>query len=75
MSVNEIVDIAANFTQNWLEDNISEKLYETMSHISETYASKDKFEKSVIEKFESYFETRMESFSEQLNKLKVTEEK
>jgi hypothetical protein len=75
MSVNEIVDIAANFTQNWLEDNISEKLYETMSHISETYASKDKFEKSVIEKFESYFETRMESFSEQLNKLNVTEEK
>jgi hypothetical protein len=72
---NEIVDIIANFTQNWLEDNISEDLYKNMYETSSKYLNKETFETSVSNLFNEYFEKRANSFSEQLEKIKVTEEK
>jgi hypothetical protein len=45
---NEIVDIIANYTQNWLEDNISEELHAKMQETGLKYASKEKFDVSVI---------------------------
>lgn len=71
---NDIVDVIANFIQNWLEDNISENLYEGMAKTSSMYSNKENFENTVIELFEQYFSTRSEAFQEQLNKLNVTEE-
>jgi glycosyltransferase involved in cell wall biosynthesis len=71
---NEIVDVVANFIQNWLEDNISEKLYENMSITSSNYQDKNKFESKVLELFEEYFTSRLNTFQEQLDKLNVTEE-
>ena len=71
---NDIVDVIANFIQNWLEDNISENLYEGMAKTSSMYSNKENFESTVIELFEQYFSTRCEAFQEQLNKLNVTEE-
>jgi len=71
---NDIVDVIANFIQNWLEDNISENLYEGMTKTSSMYSNKENFESTVIELFEQYFSTRSEAFQEQLNKLNVTEE-
>lgn len=71
---NDIVDVIANFIQNWLEDNISENLYEGMAKTSSMYSNKENFESTVIELFEQYFSTRSEAFQEQLNKLNVTEE-
>jgi glycosyltransferase involved in cell wall biosynthesis len=71
---NEIVDVVANFIQNWLEDNISETLYENMSTTSSNYQNKNKFESKVLELFEEFFTSRLNSFQEQLDKLNVTEE-
>jgi hypothetical protein len=71
---NDIVDVIANFIQNWLEDNISENLYEGMTKTSSMYSDKENFENTVVELFEQYFSTRSEAFQEQLNKLNVTEE-
>ena len=71
---NDIVDIIGNFIQNWLEDNISETLYENMEKMSSQYTDKSKFESSVLELFNEYFTTREVAFQEQLNKLNVMEE-
>jgi hypothetical protein len=71
---NEIVDIIANFTQNWLEDNISEELYINMENTANKFTDKSAFDNSVISKFEEYLTKRMDSFSTQLEKINVTEE-
>jgi hypothetical protein len=72
---NEIVDIIANYTQNWLEDNISDDLYNKMSETGLKYNQKDKFENEILNLFNEYFEKRANLFSEQLEKIKVSEEK
>lgn len=72
---NDIVDIAANFTQNWLEDNINNELYTEMKKTSDKYNSIQTFESSVISTFDDYFKVRHDLFSEQLDKLKISEEK
>ena len=71
---NEIVDIVANFTQNWLEDNISEELYTNMKETGVKYQDRTKYNNEVNTLFEEYFKTRITSFEEQLEKLKITEE-
>jgi hypothetical protein len=71
---NDIIDVVANFTQNWLEDNISESLYENMKITSDIYTKDSAFESSVISTFEEYFEKRKVTFSEQLEKIKETEQ-
>ncbi len=71
---NEIVDILANFTQNWLEDNISENLYTNMKSTIKSFTDKEKFEFSVISLFKEYLKKREENFSEQLKKINVTQE-
>jgi glycosyltransferase involved in cell wall biosynthesis len=73
-NLNEMVDVIANFIQNWLEDNISETLYDNMLSTSSTYKNKEKFNSTVLELFDEYFTTRKDSFQEQLDKLKITEE-
>lgn len=70
---NEIVEIIANYTQNWLEDNISEKLYESMKLTSEKYTQKSNFENKVLSLFNEYYTTRKNSFQEQLEKINVLE--
>jgi glycosyltransferase involved in cell wall biosynthesis len=72
---NEIVDILANFIQNWLEDNISDQLYENMQKTAEKYTSQVAFDESVLNVFNEYFEVRGKMFEEQLEKIKITEEK
>jgi hypothetical protein len=71
---NDVVDIVANFTQNWLEDNISENLYENMEATAMVFNQKNKFESDVVTLFDEYFTARANSFSEQLEKINVTEE-
>jgi glycosyltransferase involved in cell wall biosynthesis len=72
---NEIVDLIANFTQNWLEDNINKELYDKMYETSIKYQNDEKFQSEVLDNFTGYFETRSQNFKEQLEKLKLTEEK
>ena len=44
-----ITDFIADFIQNWLEDNISEKLYDNMEITSSEYRNKEKFNSTVLE--------------------------
>jgi glycosyltransferase involved in cell wall biosynthesis len=74
-SFNEIIDILANFAQNWLEDNINEELYTKMSETGEKYQNKESFDNKIESLFVDYFNVRKEMFSQQLEKLKITEEK
>jgi hypothetical protein len=72
---NEIVDVVSNFTQNWLEDNISEELYDNMTKTGEKYQNEEKYGREVGKLFFEYFIKRQEIFEQQLEKLKLTEEK
>ena len=70
---NEIVDIIANFIQNWLEDNISEKLYDGMTNTISKYTNKEFYTEEVINLFNEYYQKREESLSQQLEKINETE--
>jgi hypothetical protein len=70
----QMVDFIADYLQNWLEDNVSETLFEGMKKTSETLLSKEEFETQTISLFEKFIQTRLESFEEQLNKLETIEE-
>lgn len=62
-------DFIADFVQNWLEDNIKSELYENISKTSEKYKDVEKFEKTTLELFGNYINTRIEAFESQLEKL------
>ena len=70
---NQIVDFVADFLQNWLEDNVNEKMYESMSLTVNESNSKTDFENTVTSLFDGFLQTRLNSFEEQLNKLEPTE--
>jgi len=70
---NQIVDFVADFLQNWLEDNVNEKMYESMSLTTNELSSKTDFEKNVVSLFDGFLQTRLNSFEEQLNKLEPAE--
>jgi glycosyltransferase involved in cell wall biosynthesis len=65
---NLIVDVIADFIQNWLEDNIKPVVYEEMKKTVERYSDKQKFESSVVTLFEGYLNTRAEAFEQQITK-------
>ena len=67
---NMIVDILAEFIQNWLEDNIAEKLYQSGLETAEKYKKFEDFQKTTIELFEDYISKRLEIFESQYNKIK-----
>lgn len=69
----QIVDFVADFLQNWLEDNISEEMYEGMKKTISEQKTKEEFESMVIDMFSDYIEKRTTSFEEQLNKFQETE--
>jgi hypothetical protein len=62
-------DFIADFTQNWLEDNIKPELYSGIETTSTKYKNKDEFNSKSLELFESYIKTRVESLESQLPKL------
>lgn len=63
-----LVDVVADFIQNWLEDNINTALYDEMMKTSELYNNKNLFESKVVSMFETFFNQRASSFEEQLSK-------
>ena len=72
--INNMVDIIAEYTQNWLEDNISEQLYTTGIETASTYQNKTEFDSEVVSTFSTYLDVRLQNFQSQLDKLTVTEE-
>jgi hypothetical protein len=70
---NILVDVIADFVQNWLEDNISSELYSEMDKTSESLKTNEDFEGTVNEIFDNMVTKRLTSFTEQLNKLETIE--
>ena len=63
----QTVDIIADFIQNWLEDNISEDLYNAGKETSEKYSNKNIFDINVVKLISSYCDSRLESFEKLIN--------
>jgi hypothetical protein len=72
-NMNEMVDVIANFVQNWLEDNISESLYDNMKITSENFKTESKFKINTLNFMDEIFSSRAAAFEEQLDKLNITE--
>lgn len=70
---NMIVDVISDFIQNWLEDNINPELYSNMESSVSKFTNKSDFDSNVLSIFDKMISTRIESFSEQLNKLETIE--
>lgn len=70
----QMVDFVADYLQSWLEDNVDEKLYEEMDNTAKELSTKEKFNEEAVLLFESYINTRLTSFEDQLNKLETIEE-
>jgi hypothetical protein len=69
----QLVDFTSDFLQNWLEDNVSEKITEGMKKTISELPTKEDFYKNSVSIFEKFINTRLTSFEEQLNKLETTE--
>jgi glycosyltransferase involved in cell wall biosynthesis len=63
-----IPDLIADFIQNWLEDNVSDKIYEGGILTSEKYSSVEIHEKKITKLFENLIESRLENFESEYNK-------
>lgn len=70
---NMMVDVVSDFIQNWLEDNINPELYKSMDSSVNNFTDTSKFESNVLSIFDKMISSRIESFSEQLNKLEIIE--
>jgi hypothetical protein len=63
-----LCDVIADFIQNWLEDNITPELYDSMKKTVENYTNKQEFESKIISLFENYLTLRADSFEQQISK-------
>jgi hypothetical protein len=63
-----LCDVVADFIQNWLEDNITPELYDSMKTTVENYTNKQEFESKIISLFENYLTVRADSFEQQISK-------
>jgi len=70
---NILVDVIADYVQNWLEDNISSEIYSEMDKTAESLIKEEEFNNKVVNIFNEMTSKRMSSFSEQLNKLETIE--
>ena len=67
----KLIDYTADYIQNWIEDNISEKLYSNGLESAKLYQDHEKFNSTLVDLFERYLNAREEYFSQQINKFKV----
>ena len=65
-----LVDVIADYVQNWLEDNINPEIQEEMKKTLELISDKQKFDSSVVTLFSTYLNTRADSFEQQISKTK-----
>jgi len=64
-----MVDLVAEFIQNWLEDSITPELYLELEKTSNNYKEQDKFNSTVTSTFLGYIDNRIKAFEEQINKI------
>jgi hypothetical protein len=70
---NLVVEVVADFIQNWLEDNINPELLDSMEKTAQQYSDMEKFKNDVLYTFYSMFNTRQMAFEEQLTKFEIIE--
>ena len=70
---NMMVDVVADYIQNWLEDNINPVIFEEMEKTILNYSNKEEFDNNVISLFEKMIKTRLTSFEDQLIKFETIE--
>lgn len=68
---NSLVEVIADFTQNWLEDNLNPELFDAMDKTIGKHSDLAKFEHNVLSVFSEMINTRMVTFEEQLNKFET----
>jgi hypothetical protein len=66
-----IVDVLADYIQNWLEDNLNPELFSNMEKTMESISDLEEFESKTIDLFSRMFELRITSFEDQLSKLET----
>jgi len=66
-----IVDVLADYIQNWLEDNLNPQLFSNMEKTMESVSDLEKFESDTVSLFSRMFELRITSFEDQLSKLET----
>jgi hypothetical protein len=62
-------DVIADWTQNWLEDNISPEIYKSMEETLSKLPSQETFNKKVVELFSEYLDMRAQAMEEQISKI------
>ena len=70
---NILVDVIADYIQNWLEDNISPELYSEMEKTKNNLKTEEDFNTNVVSIFDKMITTRATTFKEQINKLETIE--
>jgi hypothetical protein len=65
----QIVDIVADFIQNWLEDNILPEIYEEGEKTASEYSNVERFESKIEDLFTNLIMKRKVAFEEQINKI------
>lgn len=66
-----VVDVLADFIQNWLEDNINPELFENIQRTVDSLKTLEQFNEDTIELFSKVFDVRIASFEDQLEKLQT----
>ena len=66
-----IVDVLADFIQNWLEDNINPELFENIQKTVDSLKTLEQFNNDTVELFSKVFDVRIASFEDQLEKLQT----
>lgn len=62
-------ELIADWSQHWLEDDISEDVLKNLDITIEPLPNKESFQNKVIEVFSGYLNTRAESMEEQISKF------
>lgn len=62
-------DILADWTQNWLEDNISPEIHSSMDETVAKLPTQETFDNKAVELFSQYLDLRAEAMEEQILKL------
>lgn len=62
-------ELLADWSQNWLEDNISSEVYENIQSTVDSLHSREQYEAKVVGLFESYLNNRASSMEEQISKF------
>jgi len=64
-----IPELIADWSQHWLEDNLSPEIYENIQKTVDVLPTRENFKNKTIELFSSYLNSRAESMEEQILKF------